>query len=213
MRIIVAKLSVVYSGRGDTYLAPAVRALIIKPDGSVSIHNAVGNKPLNYMGAGNELTVVKRRSGRQLWSFDTRKESIQVTLHHIISDVECNLDLDSPVLERDGTESQLQAWLSENVEVLGAGFMFGAREYPTGAGAVDLLVADAGGVPVVVEVKRVAMLGAVDQVRRYVSALREQEGFEDVRGVIAALDIRPKTLALAEKHGIECVTVPDDWRQ
>jgi len=212
VRIIVAKLSVVYSGRGDTYLPPAVRAMIVKSDGAVSIHDTAGNKPLNYMGAGNELTVSRLQAGKQLWSFDTRKESIQVTLHDVLSDMEHELDVGAPPLERDGTELQLQAWLAENVGVLGAGFTLVGREFPTGAGPVDLMVLDADGDPVVVEVKRVAMLGAVDQVRRYADSMREQPGYENVRPLIAALDIRPKTLALADKRGIECVTIPAGWR-
>lgn len=68
------------------------------------------------------------------------------------------------------------------------------------------------GTPVVVEVKRTAMLGACDQIGRYVAAVREQPGFEEAIGIIAALDIRPKTEALAVKRGIPTVTLPAYWR-
>jgi RecB family endonuclease NucS len=213
MRVIIAELSVVYTGRGDTYLPPAVRALILKGDGAVSIHDDAGNKPLNYMNGGKyELTETQMHDGSVLWSFDTRQESIQVSLHRIVSDTAHELDVEAPRLERDGTESQLQEWIAQHPESIGPGFTFVAREYATGAGPVDILVADASGRPVVVEVKRTAMLGACDQVGRYVAAIREQPGFEDAVGIIAALDIRPKTQILADKRGIETVTLPAYWR-
>ncbi len=213
MRVIIANLSVIYTGRGDTYLPPAVRALILKEDGAVSIHDDAGNKPLNYMNGGKyELTERELEDGTVHWSFDTRQESIQVSLHRIISDSDHELDVEAPRLERDGTESQLQEWLAANPEAIGDGYTFVAREYATGAGPVDILVADSTGRPIVVEVKRTAMLGACDQINRYVAAIREQPGYEDAVGVIAALDIRPKTQALADKRGIQTVTLPAYWR-
>jgi len=39
MRLIVALCTVEYSGRLSTVLTPAVRAIIIKSDGSVTVHS------------------------------------------------------------------------------------------------------------------------------------------------------------------------------
>lgn len=212
MRVVVADCSVIYTGRGDTKLPRAVRALIVKSDGSVSVHNDRGTKPLNYMGKDCALTITSEED-YDMWSFDTRKESLQVKMYQIYSDSLLPLER-SPedVLERDGTESQLQEWIAANPECVGEGFTFVSREYPTGAGPVDILMKDAEGVFVAVEVKRVAMLGAVDQVSRYVEALKRDSGFTEVYGLIAALDVRPKTQDLAQKRGINWVTVPRSWR-
>lgn len=209
MRIVIASCSVIYTGRGDTTLAQGVRAIMIKNDGAVSIHNDLGNKPLNYMAKGNVLTETVY-DDHTVWSFDTRKESLQITLHNIISDSLFGLDLNSEGLVRDGTEPQLQAWLAANPEVLGEGYSLVQREYPTGAGPVDLLVLDAEGNPVAVEVKRVAMLSAVDQTRRYVEALKNRPGFENVRGLLVALDVRPNTVTLAEKRGLDYLVIPKE---
>lgn len=211
MRIVVALCSAIYTGRGDTQLAKGVRAIIIKDDGAISIHSDQGNKPLNYMGKGNSFTETILLN-ETIWLFDTRKESLQISLHSIISDSAFPLALDEVGLVRDGTEHHLQAWLAENPETLGKGFTLVKREYPTGNGPVDLLVLDELGNPVAVEVKRIAMLGAVDQCNRYVEALREIEGFHHVRGMIAALDIRPNTVKHAEKKKVECITIPTLWR-
>lgn len=212
MKITVARCSVTYTGRGDTTLSEAVRVIIVKSDGAVSVHHDQGNKPLNYMGKGNVFTEVD--DGDALyWNFDTRKESLQIRISEIFSDVDLPVDVDNSVLERDGTEHQLQAWLADHPEALGEGFTFIQREYPTGAGPVDLLVQDADGKPVAVEVKRVAMLGAVDQASRYISALQEFDGFEDTTAIVAALDIRPNTQKLADKRGVKTVTLPKYWNK
>lgn len=212
MRVVVAECSAIYTGRGDTRLSRGVRAILIKEDGSVSIHNEVGNKPLNYMKC---ATLSESYTDDAfVWTFDTRHESLRIELHQIVSDFNVPLIAEDPGLVRDGTENQLQEWLAENVHLLGEGYTLVQREYPTGNGPVDLLVLDEEERPVAVEVKRVAMLGAVDQVRRYVEALKSNDGDEwaETTGMIAALDIRPRTLELAQKRGISTFTIPAYWR-
>jgi RecB family endonuclease NucS len=207
MRIVVAVCEITYEGRGSTHLPKATRAIFIKADGAVSIHQDSGTKPLNYMGAGNTMNETRR--GRQrTWTFTMKKESILIKISKIISDQTVLLEGADPGLSRERTEHHLQAWIANNPECLGDGFTFVAREYPTGAGPVDLLMRDAEGRYVAVEVKRVAMLGAVDQTSRYVEALNSSGELGTVLGMVAALDIRPRTVALAEKRGFTCVVVP-----
>ena len=220
MQLTVARCSVTYTGRGDTSLQEAVRVIIVKADGAVSIHHDQGNKPLNYMGADNVFTEV-REEDALYWNFDTKvksertriTENLQIRITEILSQVDLPVDVDNSQLLRDGTEQQLQAWLAEHPEALGDGFTFIQREFPTGAGPVDLLVQDANGKPVAVEVKRVAMLGAVDQASRYVEALKQNDGFEDTTAIVAALDIRPNTKTLADKRGVRTVTLPKYWNK
>lgn len=227
MRLVAAYCSAIYTGRGDTKLGNALRAIMIKADGSVSIHNDVSNKPLNYM---KEATFTESfdEEGKLVWTFDQRKESLQITLHEIVSDFEVPLVTDDEGLERDGTEAHLQEWLSENLDALGEGHTLVGREFPTGDGPVDLFVSHESGQHYAVEVKRIAILSSVYQVKRYVDALNspqvvdeqssDEEGDEppdygEVKGVIAALDIRPKAAALAEKRGIKLITLPADWKE
>jgi RecB family endonuclease NucS len=48
MRLVVARCEVVYTGRVTAVLREAVRLLILKPDGSVLVHDDSGGfKPLN----------------------------------------------------------------------------------------------------------------------------------------------------------------------
>lgn len=211
MRITVARCSVTYTGRGDTTLPEAVRVIMVKSDGSVSVHCDHGTKPLNYMGKGNVFSEEEKEGDALYWNFDTPKENLQIRITEILSHVELEVDVDNSVLQRDGTEKQLQAWLAENPEMLGENYTFIQREFPTGAGPVDLLVRNEFNQPIVVEVKRVAMLGAVDQALRYAESLKTEDGFQDVTPIIAALDIRPKTQALADKRGVRTVLLPKTW--
>lgn len=215
MRIVIADCSAVYTGRGDTKLAQGVRAIFIKEDGAVSIHNDAGNKPLNYMGKGNVFSEEIDDNGNIVWKFDTTKENLTLTMYGLVSDSAHELIVNDEGLVRDGTESQLQEWLAANPSALGGDYTLIKREYPTGDGPVDILVQDErDGSYIAVEIKRISMLGTVGQIMRYVAGLKENPEFEGcvIRGMIAALDIRPKTLLLAEKRGIECVTVDNEWR-
>lgn len=228
MRVIIAECSAIYSGRGDSTLARGTRAILIKSDGSVSIHNDNSNKPLNYMKTASQIVTVNS-DGEEVWSFDARHELLQITIHRIHSGFEEQL-LDKatePGLKLDGTEAQLQQWLFAHPESLGSGVVTLQREFQTGAGAVDILAVGSDGLPLAVEVKRVAAAGAADQVRRYVENMRALEpieflhpetgevyplDFSQTTGLIAALDLRPKLLDLAQKRGLPTVTVPAYWR-
>lgn len=227
MEIFIAECSAIYSGRGDTKLERGLRAIMIKSDGSVSIHNDVSNKPLNYMKTATKETHLNSAK-EEVWTFDARHESLQITLHEIHSAMKADLlGKDEPGLIRDGTEAQLQKWVFENTSILGEGYLPVEREFDTGAGAVDILALSPDGAPVAIEIKRVAMLGAVDQIKRYVESMktlapemithpktgeRIQLDFSETIGFVAALDLRPKMLALAEKRGVPTIVIPHYWR-
>lgn len=217
MRIIIAECEVIYQGRGYTKLEPAVRAILIKADGAISVHaDYNGNKPLNYMPTGYEL-IVETVGDIEKWIFAGKKESIEITMRKIISDNLFELAEDEPGLQKENTEKDLQAFLAGSPGTILSHFNDTdvpetIREYNTKAGAVDILYLNhEKKIAYVVEVKRVAMLGAVDQCRRYRSAIESNEensypGYKLV-SIIAAWDIRPNTRKLAEKHGIVCLEV------
>ncbi len=212
MRIVIAECSAIYTGRGDTKLPIAIRAIMVKADGSVAIHSDQHMKPLNYMTGKVTHYEDVNDDGSIIWTFDSRRESLQITLMEVHSDSAHELSDEEPGLQRDGTEKDLQAFLAANPFLLGEGYTTVDREYPTGQGPVDLLVKDEHGSPVAVEVKRVATIASVGQILRYVNSLKETEN-PNTKGIIAALDVRPKTALLAQKHPeLRCVTLPADWR-
>lgn len=221
MRIVIANCEVTYQGRGYTELPLGLRAIIIKEDGAVSVHAEYnGNKPLNYMPAGSNL-VIEDTQEYQIWKFSSKKESIEVFITEIVSDVNFTLAENEPGLSRQKTEKDLQKFIAENPNTILAHYNVDThdnieviREYNTKAGAVDILMVDWTAEKIyIIEVKRIAMLGAVDQCRRYRSAysdnpIEKTEKFE-ILTAIAAWDIRPNTIALANKHNINCIIVED----
>ena len=203
VKILHVNCSVKYSGRGDTTLAPHDRIVMMKDDGSVSVHSGEGVKPLNYMGAKAKVSE-EIVDGERVLMFDSSKENLTVTIHRLINEIEWEVEDGEPGLVRDGTESDLQEWLSKNMHAINNNLEFVEREYSTGAGPVDLYARDLmTGCDVLIEVKRVASSSAVYQIRRYL------EGHDNpqARGMIVALDVRPRTRHLADKHGIEWVEV------
>ena len=54
MRLDIARCSVDYKGRLDTHPPTAVRLLLVKSNGSFSIHSEFGFRPLNWMNPPNK---------------------------------------------------------------------------------------------------------------------------------------------------------------
>ena len=147
----------------------------------------------------------------QTWTVSTKKnESLVIDIFHVYSDVSRDLGVD-PGVEKDGVEAHLQKLLAEQVEpVLGPGWSLVRREWPTPIGPVDLLVRDAQGRPVAVEVKRRGEIDGVEQLSRYLELLGRQTGLESITGIFAAQEIKPQARTLAEDRGIRCVVLHYD---
>lgn len=212
MRMVILDCHISYSGRGETTLERGERLLLWKSDGAVSIHQDAGNKPVNYMAAGSLFSETLNEDGDLVWSFETSKERLTLTIYTILDDINVAMAEDKETLQRDGTEDHVQQWIALHPHLLAEGYTEATREVNTGVGAVDIVLRGKGMPLLVVEVKRTAMLGAVSQVGRYVDAFREIYPDEEIVGCIAALDIRPKTFALASKRGFRCITLPEDWK-
>lgn len=210
MHLVVAHLSARYSGRGQTYLPPHDRVLIVKADGAIAIHSDKGHKPLNYMMATAERTVTEV-NGEPVWTFDSRTESLSVYLHKVYDEIDLNFGGPDPGLVRDGTEEKLQGWLAGQLHRFVPELSVTAREYQTGDGPVDLLARKEDGTYVAVEIKRVAPINTVGQVLRYMDGLSHLHPGAPVEGMIAAVEFKQKTLELARKKGIHCLQLPEEW--
>ena len=204
MRLIVARCEVVYSGRLSAVLPEAVRLLILKSDGSVLVHDDAGGfKPLNWMTAptfvvdeGDKLVVTKPKTEDQL----------EIRLVEVLSDVVHDMG-ESAALQKDGVERDLQLALADTPEALGEPLTLVKREWATEIGPVDLMCKDEAGEWVAVEIKRVGTIEAVEQLTRYLAFIREDPAKAGCRGILAAQQIKPQAVALAESRGIRCATV------
>ena len=108
-------------------------------------------------------------------------------------------------------EAHLQELLADQVpQQLGEGWTLVRREWPTPIGPVDLLVRDAQGKPVAVEVKRRGEIAGVEQLSRYLELLGRKSDLAEITGVFAAQEIKPQARTLAEDRGIRCVLLDYD---
>ena len=235
MRLVIAKCSVDYVGRLTAHLPSAVRLLLVKADGSVSVHaDDRAYKPLNWMSP--PCTVAEAEG---VWRVtNTAGEQLVVTLEEVIHDSTHHLGID-PGLVKDGVEAHLQELLADRCGEIGEGFTLVRREFPTDIGPVDLLCRDADGAAaavevkrkaeiagtidglstaspsvtgrhVAVEVKRHATIQAVEQLTRYLEVMNRDPLLAPVRGVLVALSFTQQTRTLAAIRGIACVQVDYD---
>ena len=206
MRLIVARCEVTYTGRLTAYLPESTRLLMIKADGSVQVHaDAGGFKPLNWMTPpvvleeDGDLVVVRKRAGRT-------EDRLEIKLHEVLSDVEHEMG-EAAALEKDGVERDLQLALAEQPEAVEDGLRLVRREWATDIGPVDLMCRDGDDGWVAVEIKRVATIDAVEQLSRYLERIHLEPGMTDCRGILAAQQLKPQAVTLAESRGLRTVQV------
>jgi RecB family endonuclease NucS len=206
MRLVIATCTVDYEGRLSAHLPLATRLLLIKADGSISVHSdGRAYKPLNWMTPPCDL---RTEPGR--WVVTNLKgETLAITIAEIHLDVVQDLG-DEPGLQKDGVEAHLQELLAANPDVLLRGLQLVRREYPTDIGPVDLLCRDAEGRMIAVEIKRRGEIDGVEQLARYVDRLDLDGRLRPVRGILAAQQIKPQAQVLAAARGIACVVVDYD---
>jgi RecB family endonuclease NucS len=206
VRLVIARCSVDYVGRLTAHLPMAIRLLMVKADGSVSVHaDDRAYKPLNWMSPPCRLV---EEPG--LWRVVNKAgEELRITLEEVLHDTSHELGVD-PGLRKDGVEAHLQELLAAAPQALGEGFTLVRREYPTAIGPVDLLCRDRLGAHVAVEIKRRGEIDGVEQLTRYLELLGRDPLLAPVRGVFAAQEIKPQARVLAEDRGIRCVVLDYD---
>src|SRR5690349_11671157 len=108
MRLVIAQCTVDYLGRLTAHLPSARRLLLIKADGSVSVHaDDRAYKPLNWMSP--PCRLVESADGSQtVWVVENKAgEQLRIAIEHIEHDSSHDLGVD-PGLVKDGVEAHLQ---------------------------------------------------------------------------------------------------------
>jgi RecB family endonuclease NucS len=213
VRLVIARCTVDYVGRLTAHLPSALRLILVKADGSVSIHaDDRAYKPLNWMSPPCTLRVDARDDGdtSATWTVTNKAgERLVIAVEEVLHDVSHELGVD-PGLVKDGVEAHLQALLADQIETLGTGWRLVRREFPTAIGPVDILARDDSGAAVAVEIKRRGEIDGVEQLTRYLELLNRDPLLTPVRGVFAAQEIKPQARVLATDRGISCVVLDYD---
>ena len=210
MRLVVAHCQVDYVGRLSAHLPMARRLLLLKADGSVSVHaDDRAYKPLNWMSPPCVLREVDDAE-HTVWEVTNKGgERLVIRIVEIEHDWSGELGQD-PGLIKDGVEAHLQELLAAQPAALGDGWSLVRREYPTAIGPVDLLCRTPAGESVAVEIKRRGEIDGGEQLTRYLDLLNRDPLLAPVSGVFAAQEIKPQARTLAEDRGIRCVVVDYD---
>jgi RecB family endonuclease NucS len=212
VRLVIARCSVDYLGRLTAHLPLATRLLLVKADGSVSVHaDDRAYKPLNWM---TPPCTLREQAGEgeepATWTVTNKAgEQLVITLEQVLHDSSHELGID-PGLVKDGVEAHLQVLLAKHIDTLGPGFRLVRREFPTAIGPVDIMARDARGFAVAVEIKRRGDIDGVEQLTRYLELLNRDPLLAPVRGVFAAQEIKPQARTLAKDRGIECLVLDYD---
>jgi RecB family endonuclease NucS len=203
MRFLVARCSVTYAGRLGATLAPGIRLVLCKADGSIAVHSdSKAYKPLNWMSP--PCAIVE--GDNKITATNTKGETLEIEIHETLHDTTIELGED-PGLEKDGVEAELQLLIAARVAALREDFVLVRREYPTDIGPIDLLCRDGDGRAVVVEVKRIAEIAGVDQLLRYQERMDRDPQFAPTSGMLVAQHIKPQARVYAESKGVACVEI------
>ena len=213
VRLVIAQCRVDYLGRLTAHLPSARRLLLVKADGSVSVHaDDRAYKPLNWMSPPCWLTETDD-GGLAVWVVENKSgEQLRITIEEVEHDSSHELGTD-PGLVKDGVEAHLQELLADHIELLGEGYALVRREFMTAIGPVDILCRDAQGRSVAVEIKRRGEIDGVEQLTRYLELMNRDSLLAPVTGVFAAQQIKPQARTLAADRGIRCLTWDYDLRR
>jgi endonuclease len=218
VRLVIARCQVDYTGRLTAHLPMAKRLILIKSDGSVSIHaDDRAYKPLNWMSPPCSLIELaapepEHRSvpGDEpltaLWEVRGRDgDTLQIWLVEVYHDSSHELGID-PGLQKDGVEAHLQELLAEHPEALAPGLSLVRREHPTAIGPVDLLCRDASGAYVAVEIKRGGEIDGskhrLANARHWAVEVKRVAGLDAVEQLTRYVDLLNRDPQLAPVGGI-----------
>ena len=215
---MIARCQVDYAGRLSAHLPMATRLILLKADGSISIHaDDRAYKPLNWMNP--PCTIVMRDAGEddpreeqlaQVWEVENKDgDTLRISVAEVLHDSSHELGID-PGLVKDGVEAHLQVLLAENPGTFGEGWQLVRREYMTAIGPVDILCRDQSGITVAVEIKRRGEIDGVEQLTRYLDFLNRDPMLRPVRGMFVAQQVKPQAKVLATDRGIEVREVDYD---
>jgi RecB family endonuclease NucS len=201
--LIVGNCRVLYTGRAESKLEPGERILIVKQDGSLLVHRSVGYEPVNWQPPG--CIFHSKASNGMLEVHAVRRrpdESIRVFFDRIRLLASLSL-ADSGQFSLYASEEDMQKAILAKPSLVEEGFRPISYEKKVEPGFVDVYGVDKSGKLVVVEIKRnTAGKEAALQLAKYVDAIRLKAD-RDVRGVIAAPNVKKDMQRLLATLGLE----------
>lgn len=207
--LVIGRCRIDYEGRAASTLDEGDRIVLVKPDGTLLVHNPTGLKPVNWQPPGGTVRVDGSTGLVIVSSRPKPPETLRLTFTRVAL-VGDERVLDGAPIAVRGTEFDLRDALRSRPDLVEPGFRPWERERMTERGPMDLYGEDAQGRRVIVEVKRTrAGLAEVTQLWRYVEKERTKRGVV-VRGILAAPAISDRARLLLSEHGLEFLELQVD---
>jgi len=202
--IVVGRMSIEYSGRAASYAEEADRLLIVKPDGTLLVHEATKRDPLNWQPPGS--TILFECVGDSLRVISIRsspREEVIIDITKIEFIKACKLA--STRLTVIGTEADIVAMIASNPRLIDLQAELVGCNIPTPYGKVDVLLKKKDGTLLIVEVKNErAGVSAVAQLKRYVEYYKGK-GYNAI-GILVAPSLSEEAQTLIAKEGFRFVS-------
>jgi RecB family endonuclease NucS len=203
--IIVGKIVIEYIGRATSYAPQGDRIVLLKPDGSLLIHESSKVEPLNWQPPKSTalFNCIEDRLRIESHRYNPREEVI-IDFIDIEFIKACNIT--SSKLFIIGRESDIVNFITLNPSsIIDASTIVGT-DIPTPYGKIDVLLKDEKENLIVVEVKNEkAGTAAVLQLKRYLEYYISR-GF-NAKGVLVAPSITDEAMAMIIKEGIKYISV------
>jgi len=198
LALLVGSCVVNYVGRAGSVLPEGERVVILKPDGTLLVHQRKKREPVNWNPPGCQASARLGEEGLQLISKRERpKEKLLVLFKSL--ELAASFELvDREELYLVGSERDLINVVFNEPSLIEPGFKPLER---------DLYGVDRDGNGMAVEFKRGrAELAGVSQLKRYVEELSERFG-KRVRGILVAPAITSSALKLLREAQLEYVQI------
>jgi RecB family endonuclease NucS len=142
--IVVGCCSVEYSGRARSTLGWGERIVVVKPDGSVLVHQMVGREPVNWQPPDTRVRY-QIETDNNIHLFVIYSYRFNISAHRL---------RDDQVLQITGVESDIADRIMSDPGMIEEGLRITDREKQTRSRAIDLYGIDRDHTPVIIEIKR-----------------------------------------------------------
>lgn len=200
--ILCLDCSLKYRGRAYGDLPHGRYLIIIKPDKSISLHNAASKDCVNWQNSGSEIEYTENKI-----TATNKTETLTLYITKIIwAKTIQEWTTYKPKMKK--TEEHLTEKIIENIEeLIGEEIIRTEREYKTDYGPVDLAAFAKSGTLHIIEVKRgKASVNASSQLKKYMSAIKE----ENKKGWLMSPEVSKGALKHLADHGYSWVSVEHD---
>ena len=204
MIIIAGDCMVDYKGRARSFLDWGERAIMIKQDGTLLVHQPEMREPINWQPTGSKTSFKIKEEKLILKSYNKKPtEKMNITFRNLKFLTITSLK-DNAKLVISGMEADVVNEIVSNPDVVEEGLRIVKREKHVKSGMIDLFGYDKNHTPVIIEVKRsLANISAVQQLRMYVNDIKKDVDEANVRGILCAPRVPDMVKHLLSDYGLE----------